>query len=104
MLKNLTKVLTFFKTKYIMALLKKLTKHERRKFILKINVLAVQELINEQFRGNQTWFAEEINVAPAYVSRILNNKVDGNSDKMCNGIIKYCELHNLDFRKYIILV
>lgn len=70
---------------------------------MKVNVIAVQELINEHFRGNQTWFAEEINVAPAYVSRILNNKVEGNSDKVCNGIIKFCELHNLNFRKYIIL-
>lgn len=71
---------------------------------MKVNVIAVQALINERFRGNQTWFAEEINVAPAYVSRVLNNKVEGNSDKVCNGIIRYCELHNLDFRKYIILV
>ena len=67
MLKNLTKVLTFFKSKYIMNLLKKLTKKERRKIRMKVNVIAVQELINEHFRGNQTWFAEEINVAPAYV-------------------------------------
>ena len=86
-----------------MNLLKKLTKKKGGKNVVKVNVAAVQELIDEHFRGNQTWFAEEISVAPAYVSRILNNKVEGNSDKVCNGIIKFCELNGLDFRKYIIL-
>ncbi len=70
---------------------------------MRVNIQAVKELIQERFRGNTLWFAEEIGMDASYVYTILNNPEKSKSDKFCNSLIKYCELHNLDFRKYIFL-
>lgn len=70
---------------------------------MKVNIEAVKELIKEKFRGNNSWFAEEIGMDATYVSTILNNPEKSKSDKLCNSLIRYCELHNLDFKKYIFL-
>lgn len=70
---------------------------------MKINIEAIKELIKERFRDNQAYFADEIGISREYVNRLLNGKIHSNSDKLCNSIIKYCELNNLDFRKYIFL-
>lgn len=70
---------------------------------MRVNILAVKKLIEENFRGNTLWFAEEIGMDTSYVYTILNNPEKSKSDKFCNSLIKYCELHNMDFRKYIFL-
>lgn len=70
---------------------------------MRVNIVAVKEWIEKEFRGNNSWFAESIGMDATYVSRILNNPQKSNSDKFCNSLIKYCELHNRDFRNYIFL-
>ena len=70
---------------------------------MEANIQAIKILIKERFRGNVSWFAEEIGMDATYVSTILNNPKKGKSDKFCNSVIKYCELNNMDFKKYIFL-
>lgn len=70
---------------------------------MEANIQAIKKLIKEKFRGNVSWFAEEIGMDATYVSTILNNPNKGKSDKFCNSVIKYCELNNMDFKKYIFL-
>lgn len=70
---------------------------------MKINIETTKELIKERFRNNISWFAETIDMDATYVSTILNNPSKSTSDKFCNSMIKYCELNDLDFKKYVIL-
>lgn len=71
--------------------------------MLKLNIEAVLELIKKNFRNNKTFFAETIGVDPSYLSSVLNSKAIDHSPKICNGVMKYCQENNLDYRKYIIL-
>jgi hypothetical protein len=104
MLKFLTKSVDFFKSKIYNEIVKKINKKEKRcKFSMRVNIEAVKKLIEERFRGNTSWFAEEIGMDATYVSTILNNPKKSTSDKFCNSLIKYCELHNLNFKEYIFL-
>ena len=70
---------------------------------MEIKIEILQKFINENFRGNISWFSEEIGVDNTYVSTIMNNNKKTNSNKIILGIIKYCELHNKNFRDYIFL-
>lgn len=70
---------------------------------MRVNIQAVKRLIEERFRGNNSWFAEEIGMDATYVSTILNNPEKSKSDKFCNSLIKYCTINNMDFKKYIFL-
>lgn len=71
---------------------------------MEVNVEAIQELINEKFRGNVSWFAEEIQVDKTYVASILNHKREAKSNKFIVGIINYCKKNNLDYESYIIFL
>ena len=71
--------------------------------MLRVNIEMVCELIKQNFRNNKTFFAETIGVDPSYLSAVLNNKAIDHSPKICNGIMKYCQDNNLDYKKYIIL-
>lgn len=70
---------------------------------MEINILNLKELIREKFKNNKTKFAEEIGISREYVSKLLNGKQDGDSVKICNAIIVYCENNNLDYKQYIFL-
>lgn len=70
---------------------------------MRINVDAVNELIKENFRNNKKWFSEEIGVDYSYLNQVLNHKSIDHSPKIINGIMKYCEKHKLDSKKYIFL-
>ena len=69
----------------------------------RIDVNAVNTLVNEKFRGNKSWFAEEIGVDVSYVNQILNKKAIDHSPTMVKAIMKYCNENNLDEKKYIFL-
>lgn len=71
---------------------------------MEINTEALRELINENFRGNVSWFAEEIKVDKRYISALLNHKRKTNSNKIIVGIIIYCKKHNLNYEKYVIFL
>lgn len=104
MLKILTKSVDFFKCKIYNEVVKKINKKWNRGEVqMKVNVEAVKQLIKERFRDNTSWFAEEIGMKATYVSTILNNPEKYSSDRLCNCIIKYCELNSLNFRDYIFL-
>lgn len=70
---------------------------------MRVNISNLNKLIEEKFRGNQTFFAETIDIDRSYLNQVLNNKVDNNSSKICNAIIRYCEKNNLNYKKYISL-
>jgi len=69
----------------------------------RINVDEVNKLIEEKFRGNKTWFAEEIGVDSSYVNQVLNKKAIDHSPKILNGLFKYCKDNNIDVKPYIFL-
>lgn len=70
---------------------------------MRVNISNLNKLIKERFRGNQTFFAETADIDRSYLNQILNNKVDNNSSKICNAIIRYCEKNNLNYKEYIFL-
>ena len=69
----------------------------------RINIDEVNRLIEEKFRGNKTWFAQEIGVDASYVNQVLNKKAIDHSPKILNGFMKYCEDNNIDVKPYIFL-
>lgn len=74
---------------------------EIRKHKMTIRVKEVQSLIEEKFRGNISWFAEEIGIDKAYLSELLRTGKNADSYKACVGIISYCDENELNFKNYI---
>jgi len=70
---------------------------------MRLNVEAILQLISEKFRNNKAFFADTIGVDRAYLSSVLNKNAINYSPKICNGIIKYCQENNLDYKNYIFL-
>lgn len=70
---------------------------------MRVNVDSVNQLINTKFRGNQTFFAETIQIDRCYLNQILNKKANAASSKVCNAIIKFCENNNLNYKDFIFL-
>lgn len=68
---------------------------------MKIKNEEVKKLIFNNFNGNMAAFAREIKVDYSYCNSVLNGKKSNTSKKMCEGIIKYCKLNNLNYQKYI---
>lgn len=71
---------------------------------MEINIEAVQQLVDERFRGNVSWFAEEIEVDKTYVAALLKHKREANSNKVIVGIIAYCKRNGLNHEKYVIFL
>lgn len=70
---------------------------------MKVNIQALQELIEKKYRGNQSFFAEEAKIDRSYLNQLLNGKINNNSPKICNSIIDYCEKNKLNYKIYIFL-
>lgn len=70
---------------------------------MKINISKIEELITNRFNNNKTKFAETVGISREYVSKLLNEKKDSDSAKICNAIIGYCETNGLDYKDYIFL-
>lgn len=68
---------------------------------MELKIEEVKKLIAERFRGNQSWFAEDVGVDRGYLNQILNGKINNDSPRICNSLIKYCETNGLDYRHYI---
>ncbi len=84
-----------------MTLFKKINKKGDRK--MQVNIKNLKKLIDEKYRGNNSFFADEAQINRCYLSQLLNGSISNNSPKICNDIIKYCEKNNLDFKEYIFL-
>lgn len=70
---------------------------------MRINVEAVNKLVDDEYRGNKSWLAEEVGVDKSYLNQILNKKVTNHSPKAIKGLLKVCERKKLDPKKYIFL-
>ncbi len=71
---------------------------------MQVDINAIDELIQEEYRGNQTWFAEDLGVNVSYLNEILNSRKSPKSNKMCIAIIKFCEKTSRNYKKYIIFL
>lgn len=70
---------------------------------MRVNILNLSNHIREKYRGNQSFFAEEAEIDRSYLNLLINGKIDSSSPTICNGIIKYCEKNNLNYKDYIFL-
>lgn len=64
----------------------------------------IKQLIKDEYRDNQTWFAEDIGINPSYLNEILNLRKSAKSNKFCLAIIKWCEKKKKNYKKYIIFL
>lgn len=71
---------------------------------MEVDIKAINELIQNKYRGNQSWFANDINVNVSYLNEILNRRKSSKSNKLCLAIIKYCEKKSINYKKYIIFL
>lgn len=70
---------------------------------MEVNIQALKELLNEEFQGNQTAFAEAMGLERTHVNKVFKNNGKGAGAIFCGAIIKYCNTKNLDYQKYIFL-
>lgn len=70
---------------------------------MKVNIENLQKLIEEKFDNNKTRFAETIGISREYISKVVNEKENKDSAKLCNAIILFCESNNLNYKDYIFL-
>lgn len=70
---------------------------------MKVNLKNLKKLIDEKYRGNQSFFADEAKIERSYLNQMLNENVSLSSPKICNSIIMYCEKNKLNFKDYIFL-
>lgn len=70
---------------------------------MQVNIENLKKLIDEKYRGNNSFFADEAHINRSYLSQLLNGSISNNSPKICNDLIKYCEKNNLNFKEYIFL-
>lgn len=70
---------------------------------MRVNIFNLSSLIDKKYRGNQSFFADDAELDRSYFNQLMNGKIDSNSPKICNKIIRYCEKNNLDYKDYIFL-
>lgn len=70
---------------------------------MKVNICAINQLIDTKYRSNITWFAEEIGISRGYLTMILNGTENPQSPKLINHLTAYCKKNNLNYKDYIIL-
>lgn len=68
-----------------------------------VNIEALEELLENEFNGNQTLFSEKTGIERTHVNKVFKNKGKGAGAVFCGGIIKYCNNNKLDYHKYIFL-
>ncbi len=68
---------------------------------MKIKTEKVRELIEKEYRGNKTMFAEKIGVDAHYFCQVLREKASISSPKVIKGIVNYCKKNNLDCNNYV---
>lgn len=71
---------------------------------MEVDIDAIKELIQKEYRDNQSWFASDIGINVSYLNEILNKKKSSRSNKFCLAIIKYCEVKKKNYKKYIIFL
>ena len=71
---------------------------------MEANIDEIKNLIKEEYRSNQSWFATDIGINISYLNEILNKRKSAKSNKLCTAIIKFCEKNKRNYKKYIIFL
>lgn len=71
---------------------------------MEIKIEEIKKLIQKEYRGNQTWFAEDIGINSSYLNEILNMRKSAKSNKFCLAMIKWCEKKKKNYKDYIIFL
>ena len=61
---------------------------------MEIKIEEIKQLIQKEYRGNQTWFAEDIGINSSYLNEILNMRKSA----------KWCEKKKKNYKDYIIFL
>lgn len=70
---------------------------------MEINLEAVKEMLNKRFDGNQARMARVLNISRNQLNVVLKSGQSAGK-KVIGAIIKYCEVNELDFHKYVIFL
>lgn len=77
-------------------------KQQREVDFVKVNITALQELLQDKFRGNQTAFSYILGIDRTHFNKILRNNGSGAGIKFCEAIMKYCTDNAMDYQKFIL--
>ena len=70
--------------------------------LLRLNKVALTDLLNTKFNGNFTKLAKELELDVAYVYRVLEK--DRNCGvKFYSCVMRWCNDNNVDYKRYIFL-
>lgn len=70
---------------------------------MEVNIGALKTLLREKFNNNQAEMAESLNINRHQLNVILNHDGKSAGKKVIGAIIRYCDIHNYNFRDYIFL-
>jgi len=70
---------------------------------MEINIEELLQLLKNRFEGNQAKMARVLGVNRYQLNMVLNNNGKCAGKKIIGAIIKYCDINELDFHKYIFL-
>ena len=62
---------------------------------------AFLELLKERFDNNQAKMARILRISKYQLNMVIKNKGKGAGKKIIGALIKYCDINEYDFRKYI---
>lgn len=68
---------------------------------MEINIETFMELLKERFNDNQSKMARVLGISKYQLNMIIKNKGKGAGKKVIGAIIKYCDINEYDFHKYI---
>lgn len=68
---------------------------------MKLNVEAIQKLVEDRFNGQLSKFVNELKMDYSYVNQIVKGHKSPGSKKLCDKVIDYCKRNNLDFHEFI---
>lgn len=68
---------------------------------MEVNIEALEKLLEDEFKGNQTVFAQTLGLERTHVNKVFKTKGKGAGAGFCGAIIKYCKEKNIDEEKYI---
>lgn len=70
---------------------------------MEINMEAFMNLLKGRFNNNQSKMARILGISKYQLNVIIKNKGKGAGKKIIGALIKYCDINEEDFHKYIFL-
>lgn len=71
---------------------------------MELNMEALSELLEERFDNNQAKMARILGVSKYQLNTVLRNNGRKAGKKFLGAIIKFCDVNEYDFHKYIFLI